>query len=1384
MKPCSSSTPPPPPPLSLKSGRWRPSRNRWALLPAVAVLGLWAAPGQAANECGPLAPGLITCTSDNYNTTDRNIFYEIPDTDGNYRFEIRDGVVISGRRSNKTQARDANSPAGERANPDAEYPGVMNYAIILNTADTVNYGPGPGDDGRGLNAPQDDHGRRNYVASNPAIKDDPAVLRDPKNPVVGSPANTQYGGIFIDTHHEFNGDITLESRATITVDNEPFSTDVASERMARREGINATSNARGISVQHYGKSGNLDLTVGGSITSPSSGILAEIAPLSDSVMGSTFKDTDFTGDITVRLLDGLRIRTSGEDGHGVQAWHRGTGDVTITASSATRSDTPDILTRGHDASAITAEVAGYLGSSESDPVEGDVIIDLTNYYLRTEGGFGTSSGRQFGDPRDFSWEGSRGLKIYNFSKGLMDIDLTGSRIETEGVRGQGIYSVYLAYSSKAGGLMDIDLQGSEIMTRGNYADGILAYHGSKGHVDIDVARRSRITTEGVDAHAIAGLHHGTGKVDIQVDGSTITTKGAGSDGIRGGHRGTRGENDDNDIEIVVANSAITTTGNQQADGIHAFLLKPASIQRKNGDGTGDLTRYDQAMPPPVSVYADSGPWGLFAEPGDTSERKPKIQIDVDDSTIEASCPGTVNADGCRGIGIVAEFGDNVPDSGVATVRLTEAVVRGVDAVRFKGGQGILVSTNSHLAGNIWFADGDFNDEWKITGPGRLTGDIDFFGGTDTMEINLAEDQHFVFDRTIKGLETLTQTGGGLVRFAESAAFTDGVLTVQDGTLVLAGTLDLGNAGTLTVHQPGRLVFEVGYGSESGVRAFQHGRIFAQSVHFADAPEEVSEVQSGRLLRSGRLLLANHVSQTDEEDSPVVFLQLGADLTATEQTAVRGQLAGLALINAKVTRGDGDESTEVDGQLTVQSRQADGTDQTVGHLAVDDSRVGLLTVTESAMVAQLVLPTATTTPTAPTPTSPTPPGSPPAPATPSTPTTPVSPAPPTPPLDPGPPDGDGQMGGTDSTPDPGDENDGPDSAPEDRTGSDPGSGTATAASGGSGGSSSAGGVIGVGLLAALLAAFSGGDEATASAANYTVRPPSSASLATVNERGVLSLQEPGQAPYRLWLRTRTGGPSLAMTGAAKAGVDGTEVGLRLEGAGQFHTGFSVAPTVTAQVDSLHLTAEGAVYAWNSGWRSDRYFAGLRLSHGDFEVHSRIANPIVNGALRSQARLRNTQAQLQVGGHFHAGALRFTPSAAIRMGTFAQREHVAQSPVLRARVPAVTQDYTSYQFGLQMTPDQWLDGSGGRWQPQLRWDTIRTHARGSDTLQLHQSDTLGAVSFPSRASIRDLPAVVHSLSLGARVQPGGNDRTTWQFGFAGLEADGETHYAALATYRLRF
>ena len=49
---------------------------------------------------------------------------------------------------------------------------------------------------------------------------------------------------------------------------------------------------------------------------------------------------------------------------------------------------------------------------------------------------------------------------------------------------------------------------------------------------------------------------------------------------------------------------------------------------------------------------------------------------------------------------------------------------------------------------------------------------------------------------------------------------------------------------------------------------------------------------------------------------------------------------------------------------------------------------------------------------------------------------------------------------------------------------------------------------------------------------------------------------------------------------------------------------------------------------------------------------------------------------------------------------------------------------------------------------------------------------------------MPEVVNSMSFSASLKSSANDQAEWKFGFAGLEADGEEYYAAMAAYQVRF
>ena len=345
-------------------------------------------------------------------------------------------------------------------------------------------------------------------------------------------------------------------------------------------------------------------------------------------------------------------------------------------------------------------------------------------------------------------------------------------------------------------------------------------------------------------------------------------------------------------------------------------------------------------------------------------------------------------------------------------------------------------------------------------------------------------------------------------------------------------------------------------------------------------------------------------------------------------------------------------------------------------------------------------------------------------------------------------------------------------------------TAPSRGGGGGGSSSG---LGLGLLAVLLAVYLGTDlfDTSSFAEEYHFGNPQSAYIASVDERGVLMVQSSSGEPYQLWIRSARTADATSMSGIRNAGVNGSEVGLSLYRSDDFYVNASVAPKLSASVDQLNLAAEGQVYALSSGWRNDRHFAGLRLSHGEFEADSIVNNPIVNSALVSESSIRHTQASFTAGTHWNIGQLRLTPNMSAQIGSVSQKAHIAQSPVLEAMVPGYTQDYSSMRVGMNMSSADWLSfADDAKWKPHLRLDTIHTNSTSVEELTLRQSDKVGALSFTSDAYVQGMPEVVNSLSFGASVKSSKSNHGEWKFGYAGMQADGEYYQAAMMAYKLRF
>ena len=329
------------------------------------------------------------------------------------------------------------------------------------------------------------------------------------------------------------------------------------------------------------------------------------------------------------------------------------------------------------------------------------------------------------------------------------------------------------------------------------------------------------------------------------------------------------------------------------------------------------------------------------------------------------------------------------------------------------------------------------------------------------------------------------------------------------------------------------------------------------------------------------------------------------------------------------------------------------------------------------------------------------------------------------------------------------------------------------------------ILGLGLVAILVAMFWGdGLFGSSFADDYAFNSPQSAYIASVDERSTLTLRETGNQPYQVWIRTGLE-DTMQLAGVKNAGVSGTEIGLSLYRSDDFYIEASSAQDVAAQVSSLNQSAHGEVYALSSGWQNERYFAGVKLSYGDFDTDTVIDNPVVKSTLISQSEVRHTQAQFTAGTRWNTGNLLFTPSASVQAGTFDYSAHQAQGAVVNADVPAYTQDYSALRLGLRMSASDWLSFSDDvKWKPHLQFDQIHTNSGKGGDVTLRQMDRLGALSFNSGASVQAMPEVVNAVSFGTSVKTSKSSQSEWKFGYAGLEADGEYYHAAVAAYQMRF
>ena len=327
-----------------------------------------------------------------------------------------------------------------------------------------------------------------------------------------------YSAVRIETNADHAGDISLFSSADVT------------------------SNARGISVGHYGKSGAMGTEISGGSFSIASEWQRAFAI--HSYRGDEFDTNgEFSGDHDLIVRD-VDVDVDG-GWAGVLASQGVEGDLNVSVQDS------DI---GVDARWAT----GIFSSHRST---GDVDVDVQNVNIDISGASGID-----------------GILGYHLGSGNTNIAVRNSTID---VIAEARYSngISFLYSRGEGGdlsfdVRDVDIDISSIHgiyrmreneEGGRYFDGIWGgYWGEEGDIFVDV-RRADIVTKGADSGGMSFIHDRKGDIDIAARNVDIQVEGNRSVGIGGGqrHEGT------GDITIGVRDSTVVATGESVA-GIRAF----------------------------------------------------------------------------------------------------------------------------------------------------------------------------------------------------------------------------------------------------------------------------------------------------------------------------------------------------------------------------------------------------------------------------------------------------------------------------------------------------------------------------------------------------------------------------------------------------------------------------------------------------------------------------------------------------------------------------------------------------------------------------------------------------------------------------------------------
>ncbi len=678
--------------------------------------------------------------------------------------------------------------------------------------------------------------------------------------------------------------------------------------------------------------------------------------------------------------------------------------------------------------------------------------------------------------------------------------------------------------------------------------------------------------------------------------------------------------------------------------------------------------------------------------------------------------------------------------------LDEATVTADVGVAFEGGKGVLNVDNSNVDGDIHFAQGDYDDVLDVSSGniGKAGGSINFYGGNDNLIIYnglVRSNLNFGDGDDRLSLQIWGQFNGDLDFGAGNDYLSLDVVDTYGPSIIRGNILGIETIDKIcpgTVRILGNVNFEA-----SALNLKEGGLAIAGVVDLNNGVLTIYDdtkltFEIGDIVADqgnyGRIVNASAVFNQDVEN-PEISTEIDAALNEQQVTAVRTRLRDSAAAPLTFVDGGFKQNTaqgEQNVDVTVTSTDSStGTSRKVGTIAQSsnmlsvcdpaDANCGDIMVAQAASFRDSV------------------------------------------PDAPGP--------GTDPDPDP---------DPDPGTGTGTGTGTVTGSSGGGGG----GALLGVGLIAILLNSMDS-DEFNEESAEFRTGYPKNGNGLHFNDSMLsnssqFQLHEGDSINY--WVRSLTDQDSNAPLGInAIAKAQGTELGMNFDLGNGFKLTGSVIPGLSAS-DS-NATMQGDKIQFGGSWRKGNFYSGLKVSHENHDTELTTKNPVVNSFLKGNSTLSNTYLQLQAGKQSIFNTIRMQAVGSIFAGSMTQGAYTAESPALTANIPEMSHNYSGWKLGLNIAPTKMFEFSNGtRMLPVLKIGTMRTTTSGVQSMLINQSDRAGALGFNTNFGVRNLPTAINTLSLSSKYEVSSN--SSWNFGFAGAEIDGEFESVALAKFAMKF